>query len=493
MRNVNSQDIKQNIESLLKARNTDDLETIGFRYNNETPMSDLHIDTIANKLMKGGYLDNIPKRKRYENIQMGAGYRDPSVNMDATNSYEVDLSTDSDAVLSELRSILGVQDGGFGGEESELASDTEMGLGGIEDMIRKSLASRQSGGNVNSDNELVSLDSENIVGNFETFLKAKAGQMGGAAQDSALSGAELSSLCSDNLERELTNLLKRDASQSGGFLGLGDNHTELPNVEPNAVAAAEYDDLNSENIESLKSTILSQLAQQRGGNMDQPAAQPPKQDDIYSSISEADLKKLRDMILNQPAQAQQQGGNVFSATSSFDGDLPNIQDLSATSSFDPSRQAGGMVADEFSATSSQPLDYSRFGLVGGADDASESSESSESDQSEKSEKSESDSEDDNSVDSDSAEERASDSVDVDVGASSSASESGVGSSELKRLRSFMDADAYIAASNSNSSENDFNVNVQDFYTSDSTINTYKGNDSGSEYFNTLKHRDRSLS
>ena len=360
MRNVNSQDIKQNIESLLKARNTDDLETIGFRYNNETPMSDLHIDTIANKLMKGGYLDNIPKRKRYENIQMGAGYRDPSANMDATNSYEVDLSTDSDAVLSELRSILGVQDGGFGDEESELASDTEMGLGGIEDMIRKSLASRQSGGNVNSDNELVSLDSENIVGNFETFLKAKAGQMGGAAQDSALSGAELSSLCSDNLERELTNLLKRDASQSGGFLGLSDNHTELPNVEPNAVATAEYDDLNSENIESLKSTILSQLAQQRGGNIDQPAAQPPKQDDIYSSISEADLKKLRDMILNQPAQEQQQqGGNVFSATSSFDGDLPNIQDLSATSSFDPSRQAGGMVADEFSATSSRPPVFSQ--------------------------------------------------------------------------------------------------------------------------------------
>ena len=64
--------------------------------------------------------------------------------------------------------------------------------------------------------------------------------------------------------------------------------------------------------------------------------------------------------------------------------------------------------------------------------------------------------------------------------------SSINSNDLMKIKKHMDSDAYIAASNTSSK--DFKINVNEFYSTDS--NTYKGTESGSEYYKMMKHRDR---
>ena len=60
----------------------------------------------------------------------------------------------------------------------------------------------------------------------------------------------------------------------------------------------------------------------------------------------------------------------------------------------------------------------------------------------------------------------------------------INSSDLIKIKKHLDSDVYISASNSSNDR----ININEFYSTDS--NTYKGTDSGSEYFKMMKHRDR---
>ena len=60
----------------------------------------------------------------------------------------------------------------------------------------------------------------------------------------------------------------------------------------------------------------------------------------------------------------------------------------------------------------------------------------------------------------------------------------INSSDLIKIKKHLDSDVYISASNSSNNR----ININEFYSTDS--NTYKGTDSGSEYFKMMKHRDR---
>ena len=437
MQNVNSQDLAKNIESLIKSNTNQRMsETIGFRRNESSTLSDLHIATIKERLMRGGFLDNAPDRNRYEDLQMGASRKKETsgtfVKKSQSNTqYEADLSVDTESIFNGLKKLLDGQNGG------------------------------------NQDSELLSLESDNFMGTIESILKNNNQRQQGGNIDS-----DLISLDNDGMQNIISGAISSKNTQQGG-----NNDSEL-------------ESLNSENIESLKNLILDQISQQQGGNLEPSAPTAPtlpapetneKEADIYSSISEADLKNLRDMILSK----------------------------------DKTQQGGA----EFSTTSSQPIDYKTLGLVGGGDDDDdddyesddESSDSETNDKESESGDEESDDElsDDDDDDDDSEEDE--ESLDDDEGETSemarqknddssssssasqsgSSSSSGIGSSDLRKLRKYMDSDAYIAASNSSGSNKDFKISVQDFYTTDSNTNTYKGSDTGSEYFKNLRQRDRS--
>ena len=103
MQNVNSQDLAKNIESLIKSnRNQRMSETIGFRRNESSTLSDLHIATIKEKLMRGGFLDNAPDRNRYEDLQMGAS-RTFVKKSQPSAQYEADLSVDTENIFNNLK------------------------------------------------------------------------------------------------------------------------------------------------------------------------------------------------------------------------------------------------------------------------------------------------------------------------------------------------------------------------------------------------------
>lgn len=479
LQDVNSKDLTRNIETLLRnAHNNDsvDNETLGFRRSSfdSSSLSDLHIQTIQEKLMRGGFFDNEPRRQRYLNLGQ-------QLNVNGTTkqvpSARVNTQANNIFVKKTVEQASGVE-----------SADTDALFDKLNQYINN-----QAGGNIESaaldSVDLDTIASENMVAKIEGMLRGnrQLGQNGGAKNDD---DEDSFSFNTETINEILRKRLNNAPTQAGGVI-------EKIN--------SEVDSLNSENIESLKNIILEQLSKKEGEEM-KGGYLSPTNEGIINLDSDPNLREIENAV-----KVKNGGNDLFDSIS--ENDLKQLRDMILSK-----EQAGGSN-QVYSATSSTPISYSKLGLVGGGDDGDDGDDDEEEDDDDTSldnseedteKKTEDDSDaslDDELTDDESEEEEEESEEDEDEGetsemarnkreessSSSSASNSSESSSELqssdlRRLHRYMNSDAYVVASNSSESK-DYKINVQDFYTTDS--NTYKGNDSGSEYFKTMRNRDRS--
>jgi hypothetical protein len=476
LQNVNSKDLTRNIETLLRNANNNDSvdnETLGFRRSSfdSSSLSDLHIQTIQEKLMRGGFFDNEPRRQRYLNLGQqlnvnGTTQQAPSarVNAQANNIF----------VKKTVEQASGVE-----------SADTDALFDKLNQYINN-----QAGGNIESaaldSMDLDTIASENMVAKIEGMLKGnrQLGQNGGAKHDD--DGEDSFSFNTETINEILRKRLNNAPTQAGGVI-------EKIN--------SEVDSLNSENIESLKNIILEQLSKKEGEEM-KGGSLSPTNEGIINLDSDPNLREIENAV-----KVKNGGNDLFDSIS--ENDLKQLRDMIL------SKEQTGGSNQVYSATSSTPISYSKLGLVGGGDDEEEDEEedddtdtsldNSEEDPEKKteddsdaslddeltddeSEEEEEESEEDEGETSEMARNKREESSSSSSASNSSESSSELQSSDLRRLHRYMNSDAYVVASNSSESK-DYKINVQDFYTTDS--NTYKGNDSGSEYFKTMRNRDRS--
>ena len=308
---VNSHNLAKSIEDLLKGINNDAAsDTIGFKRNESSVLSDLHVQTIQELLQSGGYL-NVPERKRYADVQFGKGTNENvfmKKSAGATN-YDADMSVDTESIYKQLKDIVG---GHYGTHAGNLKGGT--------------------------------LDSDTNTVDYKAFIKHT--QTGGNKADDGLVSICSESFDNDIISNKIRSLIN-EKTQTGG--NNSEHNSELTSI-------------SGENMDTLKNIIMGHISQQKGGR--NVIAQQENDSNLYSSISEGDLKKLRSMVLRKNTH---KGGSVFSTPApqpvnyknlGLSGKSVNGNVFSATSS----AQVGGMVGGNvYSATSSVPVD----GMVGG--------------------------------------------------------------------------------------------------------------------------------
>lgn len=437
------------------------------------------------QVMEGGSLVHKPTRKRGHRGGFQVSYT-PPVN-------DVDLSTDTEALFEDINRTLASQHGGDMSELSTVGSDTVTaaisnlmngGFNGASGSygaidLADGLSGFYTEGMDTSGSDLGTLDSDGLT-NIKRAMSVMTGGRETAPSDDDAEPV-------DNLIKNIINRTNDEPDQAGGFT---------------VSNGSELETLTSDSQMALKSIVLGQLNQQTGGEWERVGSggvDYPQQEggdvtdnlhDLYDALGKDNLDRMKEMVNSESApNAVHVGGydednedNEDNENDSDDHDNNN-HDEDSDSEFEETKKKFHVDSDNSEDDVDMASEDSEDPDAGDNDEESDEVQSDES---------ESDG-DDGDVGEDTRQESSDNDTEEGVGTVEGVDSESFGSSDFRRLHNYMDsADSYVPASNSGSGSevNDFKLGKNDMYTTDSGSNTYKGGDTASEYYHSLKNRNR---
>jgi hypothetical protein len=321
------------------------------------------------------------------------------------------------------------------------------------------------------ESELPSVSADDVMENLSFLMK------GGVKSNDLLSYdiSDLDTVKSDNVSKYRNVLLELKGGK--GRNGGSDRYIDgvINNIIGGSVSTtgSDLDTLTSDDQMALRNIVMSKLNQQKGG-VNFPEHENSFEQ-LYSSIGMDNIDKLKKMVLSEKKEAVHHGGYDEDSEDSEDededkdDDNDNDNDNDNTSSSEKSSEKKNTTDDK-------------------KDDDDDDDEDDDDDDDDKN----NDNDDDDDDDDD----------DEKNGDAKGGNSESFNSSDFRRLHAYMDSEAgFVAASNSNSEkspkspkssksseDSEFKLGRTNLFTTDSMVNSYKGLDTASEYYNSLKNR-----